>query len=437
MTPRGDRDDAWADAGLVQHLLFDWRTRCAARRGPWQLTVSRTATSMCLAVVATLEQGTPAVDLAHTVRAWGAGVPVAAEARAALQCLGEAVAELVAADFGDFQAKGLDPVLEQLAMEAAIPAGRRTVPAVVDQLTGCPDRETLEYDLARVVAATAADAELTVAVLEPDGCELGRHGEVLSVDEGQLLGVLATVRRTFAERVAVYRAGTGSMALIAPGIGSRAMGEHLLRATCSSGPRFFWGRASLQSAGAHGREAPAMLLALAEADLHLRRQDYIAANASGPRRRQLSVVGAAAAALLLVAGTGAALTGIGGGPATHADKAALSAPARSAPHTTAPSVTGPPVSTPPAAPPAASPVPPAAATVSATPPARTPVAAPAVVLTSYETPAPTATPSPPPPPPSPPPSASPPPTPSPQPHHGHSGGSPGQLKKLIRSLLKA
>lgn len=430
MTPRGDRDDAWADAGLVQHLLFDWRIRCAARRGPWQLTVSRTATSMCLAVVATLERGIPAVNLAHSVRAWGAGVPVAAEARAALQCLGEAVCELVTGDYGDFQAKGLDPVLEQLALEAAIPAGRRTVPAVVDPFTGLPDRETLEYDLARVVAATAAGAELTVAVLEPDGCELGRHGEVLSVDEGQLLGVLATVRRTFAEGVAVYRAGTGSVAVVAPGIGSRDMGERLLRATCSSGPRFFWGRAGLQAAGAHGREAPAMLLALAEADLHLRRQDYIAASAPAPRRRQLSVVGAAAAGLLLVAGAGAALVGPGGVPTTHAAIAAPSAPAMSAPHATGAPVTGPPEATPPAAPP----VPQAADTVSATPPAAAPVAAPAVVLTSYEVPAPAATPTPPPPPP---PSASPPPSPSPQPHHGHSGGAPGQLKKLIKSLLKA
>lgn len=442
MTPRGNPDDTWADAGLVQHLLFDWRIRCAARGGPWQLTVGRGASSLCIAVVATLEQGSPVADLAHTVRAWGAGVPVAAEARAALQCLGEAVCELAAGDYGEFRVRGLDPVLEQLALEAAIPVGRRTVPAVIDVLTGCPDRETLEYDLTRAVAATAAGAELTVAVLEPEDAEIGRYGETVSVNEGALLGVLATVRRTFAEGGTVYRAGVGSLVIVAPGVGALSMGELLLRATCGSGPRFFWGRASLRGAGSQGREAPTMLLLLAEADLHLRRQDYLAASGAGPRRRQLSVVGAAAAGLLLVAGVGATLAGTGG-PTTHAARSAERAPVHSVAPTTVAPVPAPPVTTPPAvpAPPAPSPSTPAASTVAASAPSGGPAPAQSAVLTSYQVPAaPTTTP-PPPPPPSPPstapPSTAPPPSPPPQPHHGHSGGSPGQLKKLLRSLLKA
>ncbi len=425
MTLHGERNEPAADAELVQRLLLTWRTRCAAT-GPWELTAGRGAIALCVAVIRTLELGAATPGLARAFRAWGAGVPSPVAARAALQCLCAAVTELVAAEYGQFRPRGLDYVLEHAARESVVADGRRTVPEVVDPLTGCPDRETLEHDLAPAVTAAAeAGEDLTVAVLELEAA--GRPGtEGDRVDQGALLGLLASVRATFGRRIPVYRVGPGAFALVVRGVGSVEMGKLILLTTCGTGPRFVWGRAGLRAGGEAAESSPGLLLLLAEADLHMRRQDLADAQRTVDRRRQLSVVGSAAASVLLVAGLGAALAGAPGAPVTHAALHAHSGPRPQ------PSATGPPAISVPASPAPTAPPP----ALPAAPPTPTPAPRPAqpvnAAFGSYQAPLPpTATP-PAPTPPAPPSPAAPPPPARP----GRSGTAPGHLKGAVRAVIR-
>lgn len=415
MILRGFEGDAFADGDFVYPLLLDWRTRCAVLRAPWELTAGRAALRLCVAVVRTLEQGRPTTELGPALRAWGATIPSASDARAALQCLGESVSQLAARGFGEFRVRGLDPVLEALAQEALIPTGRRTVPVEIDGVTRCPVRGSLERDLATAVtAARVAGETLSLAVLQLDTGGTARRWparEAMAAEDSQLLALLSTIRRGFGSRD-VYRVGREAFAVLAPGVGTAGLGELILQASCIVGPRFDWGTADLRALEVSAVASPDVLLLLAEADLAIRKQDREHATGLADRRRQLSVVGAAAA-LLLVAGAGFALGGHGNGPGAPQPQTGLALPARVAPHgtgTSAPPTTAVPVST--APPPSAPPLP--TAPVHPSPPASN------TVLATFVAAAPL------PPPPSPAPVPSAPTTTAPAP--GNSASAPGHVK---------
>ncbi|HXW31612.1 MAG TPA: hypothetical protein VEJ21_00870, partial [Acidimicrobiales bacterium] len=124
MTTSSERPDRRVPDELAQRLLTGWRVRCALRRAAWELAVGPASVELCRSVARTLHDGVAAPDLAPAVRAWGARVRSPVEARAALQCLAEAATAVAASEFGDVRPKGLDPALEQLALESVIPAGR-------------------------------------------------------------------------------------------------------------------------------------------------------------------------------------------------------------------------------------------------------------------------------------------------------------------------
>lgn len=451
-----DRGDGRPDEGLVRLLLSEWRVACARHHAPWQLASGRSALALCEAVEHTLELGTATPELGAAVRAWGSGVPSAEAARAVLQCLSEAVLELATTQFGEFRARGLDPIFEQLSKEATIPAGQRTVPAVVDPLTGCLDRQAMERDLAVAVdAATATDTDLTVAVLQ--AAEGATSARGWPGDDAALLGLLATLRRTFGrEWCTVYRVGLRSLGIVARGADPFSVGEAILLATCLPGPAFVWGRADLRSAGSAATGAPGLLLFLAEADLHERRRDLAAATGRTSSRRHLSVVGSAAAAAVLVAGTAAALLMPPGTPT--ATRVAAPPPRTSINATAAPPAPAPTAEPLPSPAPSATPAPrPGSANAGAgasavtgtvasvSPPDTDTVTPPAnATLVTYQAPAPA------PPasttPPSTPttttpqrtPAATPPPSPTTTTPKGpprHSGKAPGHLKPLVRKVV--
>lgn len=451
MTMHGERPDRRVPDDLAQQLVVGWRVRCALRRAPWELTVGNAAVEVCRSIARTLQDGVAAPDLAPTLRAWGSRVPSAVHARAALQCLAETVSTVAASQLGEFRPRGLDPALEQLALESVVPAGRRVVPARIDLLTGCPDRGTLLQDLGVAVAgAQATRSDVTVAVLEVEDAHVGRNGDAARVDDVELLGLLATIRRAFHDEPAVYRVAQGSFAVLAAGQGTLSMGERILGATCLVGPRFNWGAASLVGVGDEAAASPDVLLLLAESDLVLRRQDMNRVTHVVTFRRRLSVVGSAAAALLLFSAVGVALHGSSGAP--QRTEALAPAPTTTVPAATVPTPVVPsPGPSPASQPPPPTSVPPSSA---APPPTvSTPTEGPASLttggsttnaqLTSYQSPTPgtgsgTAS-APPPPPPPPPPAPTPTPappssTPSPAPgqgsHKGSGGMPPGQAKEL-------
>jgi len=415
-----------AGPGSAERLLADWRVRCARRRAPWELASGAAAVELCGTVVSTLESGAVTGELSRAVRSWGATVTAAPAARAALQCLGEAATAHVFSEFGAFRPRGLDAVLEELAREAAIPARRRAYAGRADALTGCLDRHALEHDLVfDVHDALASDAELTVTVLEVSGPVDGRD----HTDDVALLGLLATVRRTFGSRCTVYRCGRRSLALVAPGFSSGVVGQALLLATCGDGPAFAWGCADLRALGTTAAHAPDALVMVAESDLHRRRQDRARAEGRETRRRHLSVVGSVAAGAVVLAGALAALNASPGSePASRvaepAPPAAVAAPLPS-------SGVGPSVSPPQT--PNTTEAPPAPAAPVSTPPAhetllavRAPVVTTPPTVPSPPTTLPPTTPPAPKPAPTSTPSATPSPTPPPAPSRpGHSGAAPG------------
>jgi hypothetical protein len=367
-----------------------------------------------------------------------------------LQCLSEAVLELATTQFGEFRARGLDPIFEQLSKEATIPAGQRTVPVTTDPLTGCLDRQAMERDLAVAVdAGRSADADLTVAVLE--ATEGGPSARGWPGDDAALLGLLATIRRTVGrEWCSVYRVGLRSLGIVARGADPFSVGEAILLATCLTGPAFVWGRADLRSAGPAATGSPGLLLVLAEADLDERRRDLAGATGRTTSRRHLSVVGSAAAAAVLVAGTAAALLVPPGTPTadrvaappprasingTAASPAPTPLPSPAPPATPAPgpgntgtgtgtgTATG--VSVSPSPPEAGTVTPPANATLVAyqaptpAPPASTPPPTTPTTTTPQRTPASTPSPT----------------TTTPNASPGHSGKAPGHLKALVHKLV--
>lgn len=417
MTLQDERGHAYAE-DLARRLLVDWRVRCAVSRAAWQLTSGQAAAELSRAVVATLQEGVPGPELGRAVRSWGSRVASPAEARGALQCLGEAVTALVAVEFGDFRPRGLDPTLEQLAAESMVPAGRRTAPAQLDPLTRCPDRAALASDLAVTVpGAWAAGEDLTLAVLALDDgrqSTFGRRSQSQSrapVDDGQLLRLLATVRHVFGRSAGVYRVGEGALGVLAARTGAVTTGELILRATCLIGPPFAWGTADLHSVGEQAVSSPDVLLMLAEADLVLRRRDYATATATLARRRQFAAVGSIAAAMLLVAGAGVAIVRSPG----SAPAARSAAPAH---HSSAPAPLSPPTTVPAPAPTVLAPPPAGSSSTLTGGGGSGPVGAPTdnAVLTSFQAPV---APSPPP---STPPTTVPAPAP-PQHGHGASGGA--------------
>jgi GGDEF domain-containing protein len=438
MTLEGQRAQSYAE-DLARRLRRDWRVRCALRRARWELTSGQAAADLCGAVVATVLEGRAGPELARSARCWGSRVASPTEARAALQCLGEAVGALVASEFGDFRPKGLDPTLEQLALESLLPAGRRTTPVCIDPLTGCPDRASLAGDLAVAVTDAAARGEdLTLAVLALDdgGPTSDRHrtrrvhGPRLgdrrpdATDDGQVLGLLATVRHVFGGRVCVYRIGADALALLARRTGAVAMGEAILQATCLVGPRFTWGTADLRSVGDQAVSSPDALLVLAEADMVLRQRDYVRATESLSSRRRLSVAGSIAAAMLLLAGIGVVVLGSPGSrpPARTALPGLHGTPPSPAPSGPVPTTVPAPAPAQAAPPGSGSPVPSGAMALAISP---LPPPVPSAVLTSYQAPAQSPAPSPPapsPPAPSPPAPSPPPPSPAPPPSAGPGQG---------------
>lgn len=412
MIPFAEGDAPLADTDLVHHLVVEWRVRCAMRRAPWELTIGDRALALCVAVTRTLEQGAAAPGLSLHVRTWGAGVSSPEAARAALQGLGEAVSDLVGSGFGDFRPRGLDVVLQELAKEAIVPARRRTDPLGLDALTRCPGRRALERDLATILsAAGAAGEDVTLAVMEldtPPPRALRVAGTPEPSTDAQLHALLATLRATFGAPVTVYRVGDRAFAVLARAVGTAAMGESILLATCRSGPAFTWGTASLLASGAIASGAPDLLLLVAEADLHIRRRNAVEARRTSRRQRQLSVVSTVAAALLAVAGAAIGLSGTGHHQprqeAAHARGSTVSPPAGAAVPTT----------TPPSPPPSTA----GPTTVPGFgPPAPTPPAS-NTVLASFQTPAPAPV------------APLPPPSPSGATNgtHGNSGNAPGHVK---------
>lgn len=427
MTVHDLPDPTLPDGALVHELLFDWRVRGAARHTAWQLTSNLSAVSLCAALVQSLQDGAVAPQLVAELRSWGAGVPSHRDTVGLLQCLGEAVSELGAREFGGFRPRGLDPVLQVLAQESAVSVRRRAIPVDLDLETGCLDRRALERDLAVEVTGAGGAGDVAMVVMELDAAE-SKRPEILSapgpVDES-LIALLAVLRQTFGRKFTIYRVGRRSFGVVASGTDTASIGALVLRATCSTGPRFFWGTASLRAIGPPAELSPELLLFVAQADMEFRRRELLGLTGQVDRRHRLAVVGSVAASLLLVAGAATAVQGL---TTSTANAPHVALPARATPPP-APAASGPATTVPAPAAPTASPPAAPSTPVAASAPTPAPLAPPPtnVVLTSYQVPA--SPPTSPPPPPLPPP---PPPPPTPTttvPPHGHSATAPGQLKK--------
>jgi len=318
--------------------MLHWRVRCVLRRGPIEATSGPDALALVTALTTSLERGYPPPGLGRAARAWGASVGDADAAQVALVCLAEIAIELAADVFQEFPPVGLDPVLEQLAAEAAATTGRGGRHATSEP-RGYPDRSLLERHLDRIVAdavTTGGDVALGLVELERSGgaaVQLPRRS-LVPVDGEAMADLVDALSRVAGER-RVYRLGTRKLAVLMPRTDIAGLGELVLRTTLSAAPRFTWGAASLAAAGPQAIAHPDALMALAEADLHLRRRDLLHARRRLAQRRRRSALATAGSALVLVLGILVGLNGAGG-------RAGPSRLATASPRSTAPPAPVPP-----------------------------------------------------------------------------------------------
>ena len=322
---------------LVQRMMVHWRVRCVLRRAPIEATAGSAALDLCAAIVTTLERGAPPPGLARAVRTWGAGLRSADEAVAAAQCLSEITTELSADVFQEFPSAALEPVLELLANEAAAASTRLAErQAVASSLS---DRKALERDLDEAVAASLlSNAEAALAVIELDAAPKGslHRPRDPQADDAAVLALGAALASAGAPGQRVYRLSRRKLAVLAPGTHTVDLGAVVLEATLAVGLSFSWGMAGLRASGADVLASPDVLLMLAEADLHLRRRDYVQARHMLAQHRRRSALASVSAALLLLAGTA---FGLGAFRSSPAGQGQLAAPARLG--TPAPSSPGP------------------------------------------------------------------------------------------------
>lgn len=354
--------------GLGLRLLLHWRIRCAALRIPIDTTAGPLAARACTSVIRTLDTGGGDAELARDLDRWQGELLDDEAARAAADCLVQLVAEIAAEVFEEFPPAGLGVVLERLAEHAA---ARRPAPlAQVDARTGCLGPDELETRLDSLVpAALAAGGDVSVAVVEFD--------EKADAD----LRVAAALREATYLGDNVYRTGRTRFVVVSAGRELGEMRQLALHALCLADTGVRWGASSLATVGLQASETPDVLVMMAEADLHLRRQDFAAAEAVLARRRR-TTVGALAASVALLAGLAGAMGTTGAGAPTGAT-------AQRAPHVSTVTTTPPPASTqgttPATAPPAPS-TPPPSDTQTLTVSGNTPQSPATVTLTSATVP---------------------------------------------------
>jgi GGDEF domain-containing protein len=324
---------------LVQRLMVHWRVRCVLRRAPIEATAGSAALDLCAAIVTTLERGAPPPGLARAVRTWGAGLRSADEAVAAAQCLSEITTELSADVFQNFPSAALEPVLELLATEAAAASAR-----LAERQAGASslsDRKALERDLDEAVAASLlSNAEAALAVIELDAAPKGslHRPRDPQADDAAVLALGAALAGAGGPGQRVYRLSRRKLAVLAPGTHTVDLGAVVLEATLALGIGFSWGMAGLRASGADVLTSPDVLVMLAEADLHLRRRDYVHARHMLSQHRRRSALASVSAALLLLAGTA---FGLGAFRSAPQGQGQLAAPARLGTTPSAPSSPGP------------------------------------------------------------------------------------------------
>lgn len=404
---------------LVQRLMVHWRVRCVLRRAPIEATAGSAALDLCAAIVATLERGAPPPGLARAVRTWGAGLRSADEAVPAAQCLSEIATELSADVFEQFPSAALEPVLELLATEAAAASTRLAERRSV--ASSLADRRALEGDLDEAVAASLlSNAEAALAVIELDAAPKGslHRPRDPGADDAAVLALAAALAGVGAPGQRVYRLSRRKLAVLAPGSHTVDLGAVVLEATLAVGLGFSWGMAGLRASGADVLASPDVLLMLAEADLHLRRRDYVHARHMLSQHRRRSALASVSAALVLLAATVFGLGAFRGAPHGPGQ---LAAPAGLGSSPPAPSSSGPAVVPPP---------PPGPAPGGGNQGVSTPTPVVPAVVTHVTPPPPPPTPAPPPP--SAPPAATPP-APSPQ---GTLTGSVHQIVGVAKGLVR-
>ena len=320
-------DDANRARELGQRLLLEWRVRCGLRQAAVAATSNAEAMALCVAVARTLEQGGGASELALAACTWTAGIASSTEGRAALLCLCDVAAEAGTTAVEGMAPQALDIVLEQLAIVAApAPAPAALTPTrrhQIDPLTGCRGRRAFEADLDDHVALAAlsgTDVTVVLAELAPRRAKGPRRSPPPAggPDDVSVLGLVAALRRAAGSPRPLYRVGESRFALLLPGTSRVRAGELMLLAACGPAPAFDWGVGSLAAAGARARFDRAVIVMLADADLHTRRRDLSHATAVLARRRRASVVTGAAATLALLGGSAFALDAGAPGPALQA-----------------------------------------------------------------------------------------------------------------------
>lgn len=353
-------------AELAERVLLHWRVRCLLRQAPLRATTSADSLALCAAMLWTLEHREAPPGLLLTARRWAESAATVPDATRALECLAEVVAEIAEVAFPAFSRRSLPELFARLAGEARSAVTRRARRPGVDVVTGLPDRPSLERDLDALVAAAkvGGGVDVTVAVVEPQRSARGsvrtprRHP--VAAEQGALRDLAAALEDRLAGGARLYRLGTRRLAVVAARWDTRAMGELMLRASCSAAASFVWGTASLRGAGERAAADPDALVVLAEADLHLRRRDLLRARAALARQHRRTALRTVAAALVVLAG---AALGVGtSGPGAPPSRSASAPP----PSTLAPGGTG---GAPAAGPPAPSPAPssPAPAAVASVP----------------------------------------------------------------------
>jgi len=339
-----DRADMYAAAEdsstvLAQRMMVHWRVRCVLRRAPIEATAGSAALDLCAAIVTTLERAAPPPGLARAVRTWGAGLRSADEAVAAAQCLSEIATELSADVFQTFPSAALEPVLELLATEAAAASTR-----LAERQAGASslsDRKALERDLDEAVAASLlSNAEAALAVIELDTAPKGtlHRPRDPQADDAAVLALGVALASAGAPGQRVYRLSRRKLAVLAPDTHTVDLGAVVLEATLALGIGFSWGMAGLRASGADVLASPDVLVMLAEADLHLRRRDYVHARHMLSQHRRRSALASVSAALLLFVGTA---FGLGAFRSAPQGQGQLAAPARLGTTPTAPSPPGP------------------------------------------------------------------------------------------------
>lgn len=324
------RSGAVRGAEVAERVLLHWRVRCLLRQAPLRATTNSDSLALCAAMVWTLQHRAPPPGLLLTGRRWAESAANVPDASRALDCLAEVVTEIAEVAFPAFPRDSLPALFDRLAAESRSSVVGRVRRPGVDMLTGLPDRAALERDLDALVAAAKVGGavDVAVAVVEPERPAKGSvrrpRRRPTPSEQGALQALAVALQHRLAGGARLYRLGTRRLAVTAGRWDTAAMGELMLRTSCSAAPSFVWGTASLHAVGQRAAEDPDALVVLAEADLHRRRRDLVHARAALAKQHQRRALGTVAAALVVLAGIA---LGLGtGGPGVPPSRSALRPP---------------------------------------------------------------------------------------------------------------